>query len=159
MKKMKYKVLAADDEYWSRENLRSLISWEDYSIEFLDPACDGEEVLERIEEEKPDIILTDVRMPFMDGLTLMERLRSKMPECGFIVLSGHNEFEYARQAIRQGAFAYLLKPIDRQELKDTVFAAMKKMQDNRSAREYYEVLSGEYFELQQRFLQSLLKIS
>ena len=156
---MKYKVLAADDEYWSRENLRSLISWEDYSIEFLDPACDGEEVLERIEEEKPDIILTDVRMPFMDGLTLMERLRSKMPECGFIVLSGHNEFEYARQAIRQGAFAYLLKPIDRQELKDTVFAAMKKMQDNRSAREYYEVLSGEYFELQQRFLQSLLKIS
>ena len=56
MKKMKYKVLAADDEYWSRENLRSLISWEDYSIEFLDPACDGEEVLERIEEEKPDII-------------------------------------------------------------------------------------------------------
>ena len=89
----------------------------------------------------------------------MERLRSKMPECGFIVLSGHNEFEYARQAIRQGAFAYLLKPIDRQELKDTVFAAMKKMQDNRSAREYYEVLSGEYFELQQRFLQSLLKIS
>ena len=54
MKKMKYKVLAADDEYWSRENLRSLISWEDYSIEFLDPACDGEEVLERIEEEKPD---------------------------------------------------------------------------------------------------------
>ena len=159
MKKMKYKVLAADDEYWSRENLRSLISWEDYSIEFLDPACDGEEVLERIEEEKPDIILTDVRMPFMDGLTLMERLRSKMPECGFIVLSGHNEFEYARQAIRQGAFAYLLKPIDRQELKDTVFAAMKKMQDNRSAREYYEVLSGEYFELQQRSLQSLLKIS
>ncbi len=108
---------------------------------------------------QPDIILTDVRMPFMDGLTLMERLRSKMPECGFIVLSGHNEFEYARQAIRQGAFAYLLKPIDRQELKDTVFAAMKKMQDNRSAREYYEVLSGEYFELQQRFLQSLLKIS
>lgn len=51
MQKMKYKVLAADDEYWSRENLRSLISWEDYAIKFLDPACDGEEVLERIKEE------------------------------------------------------------------------------------------------------------
>lgn len=66
MQKMKYKVLAADDEYWSRENLRSLISWEDYAIEFLDPACDGEEVLERIKEEKPDIILTDINMPFLD---------------------------------------------------------------------------------------------
>ena len=77
MKKMKYKVLAADDEYWSRENLRSLISWEDYSIEFLDPACDGEEVLERIEEEKPDIILTDINMPFLSGLELLQKLQTE----------------------------------------------------------------------------------
>ena len=154
-----FRLLIVDDEYYVRVGIKSAIDWSEISVEVVGEAADGEEALEMALSSRPDIILTDVRMPFMDGLTLMERLRSKMPECGFIVLSGHNEFEYARQAIRQGAFAYLLKPIDRQELKDTVFAAMKKMQDNRSAREYYEVLSGEYFELQQRFLQSLLKIS
>ena len=153
---MSRKVLVVDDEKLIVKGIR--FSLEQDGME-VDCAYDGEEALEMARSSRPDIRLTDVRMPFMDGLTLMERLRSKMPECGFIVLSGHNAFEYARQAIRQGAFAYLLKPIDRQELKDTVFAAMKKMQDNRSAREYYEVLSGEYFELQQRFLQSLLKIS
>lgn len=154
-----FRLLIVDDEYYVRVGIKSAIDWSEIGVEVVGEAADGEEALEMALSSRPDIILTDVRMPFMDGLTLMERLRSKMPKCGFIVLSGHNEFEYARQAIRQGAFAYLLKPIDRQELKDTVFAAMKKMQDNRSAREYYEVLSGEYFELQQRFLQSLLKIS
>ena len=55
--KAKYRVLAADDELWSRENIRCMLPWEDYSIEFLEPACDGEEVLERIPKEKPDILI------------------------------------------------------------------------------------------------------
>lgn len=152
-----FRLLIVDDEYYVRVGIKSAIDWSEIGVEVVGEAADGEEALEMAFSSRPDIILTDVRMPFMDGLTLMEQLRSKMPECGFIVLSGHNEFEYARQAIRQGAFAYLLKPIDRQELKDTVFAAMRKMQDNRNAREYYDVLSGEYFELQQRFLQNLLQ--
>lgn len=80
MKTMKYKVLAADDEFWSRENIRNLIPWEEYSLEFLEPACDGEEVMERIEEEKPDIILTDINMPFLSGLELLERLQKEYPE-------------------------------------------------------------------------------
>ena len=123
-----FRLLIVDDEYYVRVGIKSAIDWSEIGVEVVGEAADGEEALEMALSSRPDIILTDVRMPFMDGLTLMERLRSKMPECGFIVLSGHNEFEYARQAIRQGAFAYLLKPIDRQELKDTVFAAMKKMQ-------------------------------
>ena len=78
MKNMKYKVLAADDEFWSRENIRNLILWEEYSLEFLEPACDGEEVIERIAEEKPDIILTDINMPFLSGLELLQRLQNEM---------------------------------------------------------------------------------
>ena len=77
---MKYKVLAADDEFWSRENIRNLIPWEEYSLEFLEPACDGEEVIERIAEEKPDIILTDINMPFLSGLELLQRLQNEYPE-------------------------------------------------------------------------------
>ena len=102
MKKMKYKVLAADDEYWSRENLRSLISWEDYSIEFLDPACDGEEVLERIEEEKPDIILTDINMPFLSGLELLQKLQTEHPEIITIAVSGYDDFDKVKGVFVSG---------------------------------------------------------
>ena len=70
----KYRVLSADDEFWSRENIRRMLKWEDYSIDFLEPACDGEEVLERIPEEKPDIVITDINMPFLSGLDLLNRL-------------------------------------------------------------------------------------
>ena len=109
MKKMKYKVLAADDEYWSRENLRSLISWEDYSIEFLDPACDGEEVLERIEEEKPDIILMDVEMKFMDGMSAAEEIRKIDTEVVIIFIT--NMAQYAIRGYAVDALDYVLKPV------------------------------------------------
>ena len=93
MKTMKYKVLAADDEFWSRENIRNLIPWEEYSLEFLEPACDGEEVMERIEEEKPDIILTDINMPFLSGLELLERLQKEYPEIITVAISGYDDFD------------------------------------------------------------------
>ena len=102
MQKMKYKVLAADDEYWSRENLRSLISWEDYAIKFLDPACDGEEVLERIKEEKPDIILTDINMPFLDGLELLKKLQTEYPQIITIAVSGYDDFEKVKGVFVSG---------------------------------------------------------
>lgn len=89
MKSMKYKVLAADDEFWSRENIRSLIPWEEYSLEFLEPACDGEEVLERIPEEHPDIILTDINMPFLSGLELLQRLQKEYPDIVTVAISGY----------------------------------------------------------------------
>ena len=116
MKKMKYKVLAADDEYWSRENLRSLISWEDYSIEFLDPACDGEEVLERIEEEKPDIILTDINMPFLSGLELLQKLQTEHPEIITIAVSGYDDFDKVKGVFVSGGLDYILKPVGKEEL-------------------------------------------
>jgi Response regulator containing CheY-like receiver domain and AraC-type DNA-binding domain len=93
MKNMKYKVLAADDEFWSRENIRNLIPWEEYSLEFLEPACDGEEVMERIAEEKPDIILTDINMPFLSGLELLQRLQNEYPEIITIAISGYDDFD------------------------------------------------------------------
>lgn len=93
MKNMKYKVLAADDEFWSRENIRNLIPWEEYSLEFLEPACDGEEVIERIAEEKPDIILTDINMPFLSGLELLQRLQNEYPEIITIAISGYDDFD------------------------------------------------------------------
>ena len=101
MKNMKYKVLAADDEFWSRENIRNLIPWEEYSLEFLEPACDGEEVIERIAEEKPDIILTDINMPFLSGLELLQRLQNEYPEIITIAISGYDDFDKVKIQVGQ----------------------------------------------------------
>lgn len=134
MQKMKYKVLAADDEYWSRENLRSLISWEDYSIEFLDPACDGEEVLERIEEEKPDIILTDINMPFMDGLELLKKLQTEYPQIITIAVSGYDDFEKVKGVFVSGGLDYLLKPVGKEELVRILTKALGILEERETMR-------------------------
>ena len=105
MKTMKYKVLAADDEFWSRENIRNLIPWEEYSLEFLEPACDGEEVMERIEEEKPDIIITDINMPFLSGLELLERLQKEYPEIITVAISGYDDFDKVKGVFVSGGLA------------------------------------------------------
>lgn len=78
-----FRLLIVDDEYYVRVGIKSAIDWSEIGVEVVGEAADGEEALEMALSSRPDIILTDVRMPFMDGLTLMERLRSKMPECGF----------------------------------------------------------------------------
>ena len=116
MKSAKYKVLAADDEYWSRENIRNLISWDEYSFEFLEPACDGEEVLERIPEESPDIILTDINMPFLSGLELLQKLQTKYPEIITIAVSGYDDFKKVKGVFTSGGLDYLLKPVGKEEL-------------------------------------------
>ena len=138
MKKMKYKVLAADDEYWSRENLRSLISWEDYSIEFLDPACDGEEVLERIEEEKPDIILTDINMPFLSGLELLQKLQTEHPEIITIAVSGYDDFDKVKGVFVSGGLDYILKPVGKEELVKILTKALGILEEREMARKHKE---------------------
>ena len=103
----KIRVLAADDEYWSRENLRNLLSWEDYEMEFLEPACDGEEVLERMAQEHPDILLTDINMPFMDGLELLSRVQKEYPDVIAVAVSGYDDFEkYDSQVVESNARTY-----------------------------------------------------
>ena len=127
MKNMKYKVLAADDEFWSRENIRNLIPWEEYSLEFLEPACDGEEVIERIAEEKPDIILTDINMPFLSGLELLQRLQNEYPEIITIAISGYDDFDKVKGVFVSGGLDYLLKPVDADDLVGAVEKLKNKL--------------------------------
>lgn len=88
----------------------------DYAIKFLDPACDGEEVLERIKEEKPDIILTDINMPFLDGLELLKKLQTEYPQIITIAVSGYDDFEKVKGVFVSGGLDYLLKPVGKEEL-------------------------------------------
>lgn len=134
MKSMKYKVLAADDEFWSRENIRSLFPWEEYSLEFLEPACDGEEVLERIPEEKPDIILTDINMPFLSGLELLERLQKEYPDIITIAISGYDDFDKVKGVFVSGGLDYLLKPVGKEELVKVLTKALGVLEERENAK-------------------------
>ena len=116
----KIRVLAADDEYWSRENLRNLLSWEDYEMEFLEPACDGEEVLERMAQEHPDILLTDINMPFMDGLELLSRVQKEYPDVIAVAVSGYDDFEKVKGTFLAGGIDYLLKPVGKEDLEQVI---------------------------------------
>ena len=138
MKSMKYKVLAADDEFWSCENIRSLIPWEEYSLEFLEPACDGEEVLERIPEEKPDIILTDINMPFLSGLELLQRLQNEYPNIVTIAISGYDDFDKVKGVFVSGGLDYLLKPVGKEELVKVLTKALGVLEERENAKKHDE---------------------
>ena len=106
-----YKVFFVDDEAAMRAGLRASINWDRSDFVLAGEAPDGEMALSMIAETMPDILITDVRMPFMDGIELSRRVSRSMPWVRIIILSGHDEFEYAKQAISIGVTEYLLKPV------------------------------------------------
>lgn len=135
-----YKLLIADDEYWIREQLRILIDWKSYSIEFLEPACDGEEVLARIKSQQPDIVITDINMPFVNGVDLLKEINANYPNIITAIISGYNDFEYVKEGLLTGALDYILKPISKMELVKTITKALDIINENRMncEKEKYE---------------------
>ena len=113
---MIYRLLIVDDEFFIRDELVTMLDYERYGIQCLAPACDGEEALSLVRKEQPDIVLTDVNMPFLNGVELVRRIKSEYPQTVVIMLSGYDDFSYAQQAISLGVREYLLKPITAQEL-------------------------------------------
>ncbi|RUT35607.1 response regulator [Paenibacillus zeisoli] len=111
-----YRVLIADDEPIIREGIRDSVEWEKLGMEVVGEAEDGEEALELAEKYGIDILLVDMNMPFMDGITLMKRLRVILPECRYVIITGHDEFSYAQEGIRLGVEDYILKPVNTDHL-------------------------------------------
>ncbi len=126
-----YKMILIDDEYLVREGIRQTIPWEEHGIEIVAVSKNGEEGLEAIKEHRPDIIISDVRMPKMDGLALVDQLFSENYDGMVVMLSGYNDFEYVRSTLQRGAYKYLLKPIDNDELLGTVLDALDKLKKKR----------------------------
>jgi two-component system, response regulator YesN len=112
-----YKVFLVDDEYRIKERIMSIESWENSPFNFCGEASDGEMALCLISELKPDIVIADIEMPFMNGLELAGILKSSMPWIKVVFLSGHDEFEYAKEAVKLGVSDYLLKPVRIEELR------------------------------------------
>lgn len=117
------KVLIADDEPRIRKGIKSIITWEEDKVELVGEAEDGEEALQLAIEKKPDILLLDICMPFLNGIQLIEELNKVLCNPVVIIISGHDEFNYAQAALRLRVFDYILKPIDRDNFKKVFIKA------------------------------------
>ncbi len=130
--------MIVDDEVIIRTGLSKVIKWEELGIELLLPAASAEEAIVRIEEEKPDILLTDIRMTGKTGLQLTEEAKQLNPNLEVIILSGYDDFLYAQQAIRHNVSDYLLKTSKPEEIVKTVLRVMKRIEDRfRADRQDY----------------------
>lgn len=133
-----YKVLIADDEYWAREKIRTMVEWKDYQLQCLAPAVDGEDVLNKIEKEEPDILITDINMPFINGVELVKRLREKYPRIVTFIVSGYDDFGYVRDTLTSGAINYLMKPVNKIDLVQALSKALEIISDRQEKEKVKE---------------------
>lgn len=129
----KLKVLIADDEYQIGMLIKMLINWEKYQLECVDVVKNGADAFEKIINNEPDIVITDIKMPRISGLDLIAKVKEKGLKCRFIVVSGFKDFEYARSAMKYGVTSYLLKPISKVELNEAIakICAEKKLENQK----------------------------
>lgn len=133
-----YKMLIVDDEPLIRTGLKNMIEWEVYGIEIVGEAEDGMKAYQQIKALCPEIALIDISMPNMSGLELMELCSHLVSPPSFIILSGYNDFEYVQTAIKYGAVNYLLKPVDQDELTNTIMGTVKLLEDDRTQKLYFQ---------------------
>lgn len=132
------KVFLVEDEFVIREGIKNNIDWETHGYEFCGEAGDGELAYPMIQRLRPDIVITDIRMPFMDGLELSRLIRRELPDIEIIILSGYQEFEYAKEAIKLGVAQYLSKPINGEELLAELEELSAKIEEKRRATQIRE---------------------
>lgn len=111
-----YRIMLVDDEEEVRKAIIRNMDWEELGFTVVGDAENGEDALEKLEQWEPDVVITDIRMPYMDGLTLTERIREKYPSIKILIFSGYDDFEYAKQAIKLNVTEYILKPVNSEEL-------------------------------------------
>ena len=153
-------ILIADDENKVCQLIKSLVDWEALDMRVIATAENGIEALEKIRELTPDIAITDIRMPGYDGLELVRLAKETNPRTEFIIISGYRHFEYAQSAIRYGVNSYLLKPIKKDELTDTLTRLGEKLRERTRQLSYEEkvlrTLKSDEETLRQTFLSDLV---
>ena len=129
------RLFLAEDEIAMRDGIKKHINWAEAGIEFCGEAGDGELAWPAIQELKPDIVITDIKMPFMDGLELSGLIRRELPDTRIVILSGYSEFEYAQAALRLGVTEYLLKPITPRKLREVVTRIAASIEEEKRQQE------------------------
>ncbi|MEG1004540.1 response regulator [Clostridium sp.] len=139
-----YKVLIVDDEEEIRQGIIRKIDWEKYGFKIVGDAENGKDALEKLEKLQPDIVMTDIKMPFMNGLELGEKIKEIMPWTKIIIFSGSDELEYAHRAIKINAYEYVLKPINSIELIEVIKKLKIKMDEELDEKKNVEKLYKYY---------------
>jgi two-component system response regulator YesN len=132
---MLYKVFLVEDEIVTREGIRDNVDWKTSGFEFCGEAPDGEIALPLIEATQPDVLITDIKMPFMDGLQLCKIVREHLPWIKVVILSGHDEFNFAQSAIKLGVTEYLLKPVSVKDLHQVLQRTAQTLDKEKLERE------------------------
>ncbi len=144
------KVLIADDEIHICRLIIALVNWEELDMEVIGTAKDGLEALALVQSEKPDILITDIRMPGISGLELIEKVKEVDPKIEVVIISGYAQFDYAQTAIKIGVNDYLLKPISKTDLRDTLVNIGKRCKAiNEIATEFQKLKQDNKENLQQ----------
>jgi two-component system response regulator YesN len=155
-----YKLLLVDDEPEVTEGLMIEIDWASCGFTEVRTAGNGKEAMELFEKMEPDVLITDISMPYMNGLELSEWARKMYPITRIVILSGHDEFEYAKQAIHLQVDAYVLKPFSAEQLTETIAEVAKRMDEEREKRSNIELLEEHYRTslpiVREKFLSSLI---
>lgn len=157
---MSYKVFLVEDEVVVRESIRDNVAWLTFGFEFCGEAPDGEMALPLIEVARPDVLITDIKMSFMDGLQLCKIIKERMPAVKIIILSGHDEFNYAQEAVKLGVTEYLLKParalVLQQALKKVADQLDQERHDQERWRSLIEQVEDSRATLREKFLLKLV---
>jgi len=153
---MSYKVFFVEDEIITREGIRDNIDWRASGFEFCGEASDGELALPLLRAAQPDVLITDIKMPFMDGLQLSKIVRERMPWVKIVILSGHDEFEYAQKAIGLGVTDYLLKPVTVQKLQTVLHKLNTQLDQERMEKERLKELQEQVDDHREALRESLL---
>lgn len=139
-----YRILLADDEEEVRTGIIRKIDWERLGFQVVGDAENGQDALEKIEQLKPDVVMTDIRMPYMDGLTLTARIRQKHPSIKVLIFSGYDDFEYAQQAIKLNVTEYILKPVNVEELTEILNRVRANLDEEIEQRRDISLLRERY---------------
>lgn len=137
------KIFLAEDEVVVRETIKRMIPWEELGFELVGEAADGEMALPLLIRQQPDLLITDIKMPFMDGLTLACLAKKEIPGLKVVILSGYDDFNYAKQAIGIGVEDYLLKPITKNALIERLSEIRSRYEHEKTQKEYYEKFQRE----------------
>ena len=157
----KYTLLLVDDEEEVVQIIIKKMDWEALGFTVVGYASNGVKALEMVEEYQPDVVMTDIKMPYMDGIELTKRIKERYPETKILVFTGFDEFEYAREAVHIGVEEYILKPINAMELSEVFTQLRKKLEQEVSEKQNMETLQQYYMEslplLQANFYSTLME--
>ena len=145
-----YSIMIVEDEYLVRQGISSLVNFKKFNMQVIGEAENGIEAWEKIQAECPDIILTDINMPQMNGIKLAQLAREQYPQLHIIFLTGYDDFDYALSAVKLGADDYLLKPFSREDVEAMLIKVKEKLDREKKQQQVHELVEkAEFSDLEQ----------